>query len=104
VFQGANEREIGLLLKMAGVVWAGQALGLRTPAPKITDKDVRALLADIKPDRGAERIGFDRLEESTLNDLGARGMSQETRDVHHAIRDFLAAAAKELAERDQKGV
>src|SRR5437667_5606007 len=33
VFQGTNEREIGLLLKMAGIRWGAQALGLRTPAP-----------------------------------------------------------------------
>ena len=31
VFQGTNEREIGLLLKMAGVIWGARALGLRTP-------------------------------------------------------------------------
>src|SRR5690348_9075720 len=49
VFQGANEREIGLLLKMAGVMWAGQALELRTPAPQITEKEIKPLLADIKP-------------------------------------------------------
>src|SRR5206468_385613 len=29
---------------------------------------------------------------------------QETRDMHHAIRDFLASAAKELAEREQQGL
>ena len=28
-------------------------------------------------------------------------MSQETRDIYHGIRDFLAAAARELAEREQ---
>src|SRR6184192_516126 len=55
VFQGANEREIGLLLKMAGIVWASQALGLRTAAPRINDEDVRTILEDIKPtDTGVE--------------------------------------------------
>src|SRR5207247_1416970 len=97
VFQGANEREIGLLLKMAGVVWAAQALGLRTPAPTVTDEDVRALLADVKPNVAAHDASFNRLEESTINDLGARSMSQETRDVFHALRDFLASAAKALS-------
>src|SRR5512143_3604702 len=65
VFQGANEHEIGLLLKMSGVVWAAQALSLRTPAPKITDKDIRALLGDIKPDLTREEGHFERLEEAT---------------------------------------
>jgi DNA-directed RNA polymerase subunit beta len=104
VFQGTNEHEIGLLLKMAGVLWAGQALELRTPVPKITDADVRALLADVKPDMANEGERFERLEEATINDLGGRAMSQETRDVHHAIRDFLANAAKELAERESTAV
>jgi DNA-directed RNA polymerase subunit beta len=104
VFEGANEREIGLLLKMSGIVWAAQALGLRTSPPSVTDRDVRALLADIKPDLQSEQERFERLEEATINDLAGRTMSQETRDVHHAIRDFLAAAAKELSEREQSAV
>jgi DNA-directed RNA polymerase subunit beta len=104
VFQGANEREIGVLLKMAGVMWAAQALGLRTPVPKVGDKDVRALLSDIRPDLSGDGTGFDRLEESTFNDLGARGMSQETRDLFHSLRDFLANAARELAEREHSAI
>ena len=36
-----------------------------------------------------------------MNDLGGRTMSQETRDIYHRIRDFLAAAARELVEREQ---
>ena len=104
VFQGTNEREIGLLLKMAGVIWGARALGLRTAAPTITDKDVVALLADIKPDVSTEHEVFVRLQEASLNDLSGRGMSQETRDMHHAIRDFLAGAAKELAEREHTAI
>jgi DNA-directed RNA polymerase subunit beta len=104
VFQGANEHEIGLLLKMAGVMWAGQALELRTPMPAVTDKDILGLLTDIKPNVEKEGETFERLEEATINDLGVRSMSQETRDVHHRIRDFLAAAAKELTERELTAV
>jgi len=104
VFQGANEREIGLLLKMAGVVWAAQALELHTPAPSVTDADVRALLNDIRPNTEEEQERFERLEESTINDLGGRSMSAETREVHRAIRDFLSSAAKELAEREQTAI
>jgi DNA-directed RNA polymerase subunit beta len=100
VFQGTNEREIGLLLKMSGVLWGAQALELRTPAPHVTDVEVRKLLKDIKPDRTKEEERFERLEEASINDLAGRTMSQETRDVYHSIRDFLANAAKELAERE----
>jgi DNA-directed RNA polymerase subunit beta len=101
VFQGANEREIGLLMKMAGVLWAGQALELRTPVPVITRERILGLLADIKPNAEKHGDRFIRLEQATINDLGHRSMSQETRDVYHAIRDFLANAAKELTEREQ---
>ncbi len=99
VFQGTNEREIGLLMKLAGVLWSGQALGLKVQAPVVTDADVRRLVADIKPDVKDEK-GFQRLEEASLNTLGSRGMSAETRELHHKLRDFIAAAAKELSQRD----
>jgi DNA-directed RNA polymerase subunit beta len=99
VFQGANEREIGLLLKLAGLTWVRDALSLHVAPFTMNDADVRTLLADIRPDRSqGERVEL--LAEAHLNDLGARGMSQETRDLFHRVRDFLAAAAKELAERE----
>src|SRR3954470_1329837 len=105
VFQGTNEREIGLLLKMAGLTWAGPALALRTAAPKFSDRQIHDMLQDIKPDMsGEEADKFLRLEEARVNDFGSRTMSQETRDVYHRVRDFLAAAARELAEREQVSV
>src|SRR5215204_507929 len=103
VFQGANEREIGLLLKLAGLTWVRDALSLHVTPLTVTDADTRAILADIRPDRSqGERVEL--LADAHLNDLGARGMSQETKDVFHRVRDFLAAAAKELAEREQTEV
>jgi DNA-directed RNA polymerase subunit beta len=104
VFQGANEREIGLLLKIAGVTWSAQALGLRTAAPNITDADVRTILADVKPDLSKGEEVFVKLQEASLNELGSRVMSQETRDIFHSIRDFIADAAKELAERESTAI
>ena len=104
VFQGTNEREIALLLKLAGLTWAGPALGLGTPVPVITDKDIRTLLADIKPDRTEEAEKFHRLEDASINEFGGRVMSQETRDMFHRVRDYLAAAARELAEREMEGL
>src|SRR5687767_4983141 len=50
VFQGTTEREIGMLLKLAGVVWARDALELETPAPVVTDAEVRSILADVHVD------------------------------------------------------
>src|SRR3712207_6569153 len=84
VFQGANEREIGLLMKIAGATWARDALRLSTPAPETTPDDVRAILSDVKPDRTAADEHVEPLQEATLNSLTARGMSQETKDVHRS--------------------
>src|SRR5881227_14491 len=47
VFQGANEREIGLLLKLAAVAWVKSALDLRTPEVTISDEEIRGIIADV---------------------------------------------------------
>jgi DNA-directed RNA polymerase subunit beta len=103
VFQGANEKEIGLLLKIAGLTWVRDALELQTPKLEITDADVRAILADVKPELN-EGGKVELLGDATLNDLGARGMSAATREILGRIRDFIAAAVKELVEREQSAV
>src|SRR5437773_3078497 len=64
VFAGTSEREIGLLLKLAGGEWARDALALRAPAPKITASDVRTIVSDLRPDREKEEA-FEKLEEAT---------------------------------------
>jgi DNA-directed RNA polymerase subunit beta len=99
VFAGANEREIGLLLRLAGVTWAKSSLGLQSEAPVITDKEIRHLLADIKP--SAENIDkVELLADATLNDLHGRTMSAETKEIFVSVREYLAAAAKEWADRE----
>src|SRR5215218_8550298 len=102
VFQGANEREIGMLMKLASLSWAHDALELRGPRLEIPDKDIRTILADIRPDANEEKVEL--LADATLNDLSGRSMSQETRDVFHRVRDYVASAAKELAEREAREV
>ena len=101
---GHHEREIGLLED--GRYQMGSAgVGLRTPAPSITDADVRTILADIKPaDAGGGVEVFERLEEASLNQLSGRGMSAGTREIHHRLRDFLSEAARESATREQQEV
>ncbi|GAC1516190.1 MAG: DNA-directed RNA polymerase subunit beta [Gemmatimonadaceae bacterium] len=101
VFQGANEREIGLLLKLAGLSVARQALELtKAPPLVVTDADVRTILADVKPDVTAANTKVELLADATLNDLGGRGMAAGTRELYGRVRDFLATAAKELADRE----
>src|SRR5689334_17756511 len=48
VFQGANEKEIGLLLKLAGLIWSRDALALRAEPPKVGAAEVRTIVADLK--------------------------------------------------------
>ena len=102
VFQGANEREIGLLLKLAGLTWArDDAEPARSRRSTITDADVRTI-ARRHPARSDRRMSASSCSPTrTLNDLGGADMSPETKDVFHRVRDFLAQAAKELAEREQ---
>ena len=98
VFAGSSEREIGMLLKIAGLTWARDALELQAVAPQVTPSDVKTMVGDLSPDGALEE--FEKLEEATLNALSGRAMSQSTRDKFHEIRDFLALAAKELSERE----
>src|SRR4051794_32794731 len=100
VFQGANEREIGLLLKLAAVTWVRDALDLRTPGVKISDAEIRGIIADTRHDKVGEGERVELLADATINDLAKRGVSAETRDVFNRIRDFITAAAKELAGRE----
>ena len=98
VFQGANEAEIGLVMRLAGVKWAADALQLHTKAPEVMPEQTRGILADLGkiPLSNGERPDLDSVR---LDDLGGRAVSQSTRDVFHSIRDFVETAAKEVGER-----
>jgi DNA-directed RNA polymerase subunit beta len=98
VFQGAQEDEVGLALCLANLKWAGRALRLKTDPPELTPDDIRTVLSDLAKLTPPDSPRSD-LEEVRLSRLSGRGVSQKSRDVYHAIRDYLAAAAKELAHR-----
>src|SRR3954465_15554061 len=100
VFQGANEREIGLLLKLAAVTWVRDALDLKVPGVRISDEEIRGIIADVS-EGGLKHEGRVKLlSDATIESRAARGVSAETRDVYNPLRDFVTAAANELAERD----
>jgi len=99
VFQGANEREIGLLLKLAAVTWLRDALDLRTPRVEVSDAELRRVIADTRHS-GNKDGGVELLSDATIDDLSRRGVSAETRDVYNRIREFITSAAKELTERE----
>jgi DNA-directed RNA polymerase subunit beta len=97
VFSGADEAEIGMLIRVASLHWAGRALGLTSVLPDIPMDTIRKLIDDLKRVDGAG--GAQSLAEARLDVLGARSLAQSTRDLFHEVRDFIKAAAKELAER-----
>jgi DNA-directed RNA polymerase subunit beta len=99
VFQGADETEIGVLVRLAGLGWAAEALKLDVRPPALDSARVWAVVADLRrlpagnggrPDVASAGIGL----------LGGRTVSAETRELHHQLVDFLKFAAKELAERE----
>jgi len=99
VFQGADELEIGVLLRLSGMTWSAEALRLAVRPPFIDEDLVRRIVSDL---RRLPHTNGDRPDVSTsgIAALGSRSLSAETRDVYHKLVDFLKFAAKELAERE----
>ncbi len=100
VFQGAREDEVGVALTLASLQWAGQALRLKVMPPDLTPDVLRAALGDLTKVPAANG-GRPDLTAGHLDKLGSRAVSQGTRDLYHGLRDFLTAAAKEIAERQR---
>ena len=99
VFQGANETEIGFLLRLSGIKWAGHVLRTEAQPPELGPDELKLLIDDLR-NIPSENGGPPDLTTVKLDALGSRVVSQETRDVFHAIREFLVGAAKELADRE----
>ncbi len=99
VFQGANETEIGVLLRLSGLTWAAEALRLAVRPPEIDAEAVRRIVGDL---RRLPHANGARPDVSTAGIalLGSRALTADTRDVYHKLVDFLKFAAKELAERE----
>jgi DNA-directed RNA polymerase subunit beta len=98
VFQGADEAEVGLLLRLSGLAWAGSTLGLKAALPHPDIEVIRQLVADLK--RLPSENGLQAsLRGVKLDELASRSLSQPVRDLFHAVRDYLEAAAKDWAGR-----
>src|SRR5438445_554899 len=100
VFQGADETEIGVLLRMAGLSWAAEGLRLAARPPELDPETVRRIAEDVRK-LPATNGGRPDLAKAGIALLASRALSQETRDLHHQFVDFLKAAAKELAGRER---
>ncbi|MGH7560553.1 MAG: DNA-directed RNA polymerase subunit beta [Gemmatimonadales bacterium] len=95
VFRGADEGEIGLLLRLAGLKRAEESLELEAEAPAPDDAAVATLVADLK----RLEVAAASLTEAGVAALGSEGVSAGTRALYDAIRAFVVAAARELVER-----
>jgi DNA-directed RNA polymerase subunit beta len=101
VFQGADETEIGVLLRLAGLTWAAEALRLRVRPPAMDAQTVRHVAEALRR-LPATNGGRPDLLKAGIGLLASRALDQAARDVHHRVVEFLQAAAKELAERERE--
>jgi DNA-directed RNA polymerase subunit beta len=98
VFRGADEGEIGTLLRLAGFKWAAESLRLRARPPELNFETIARTVEDLK--KVAPNGERTTLLEAGIDVLGAKGASAETKALHHELRKFLVEAARELAERE----
>jgi len=96
VFRGADEDEIGVLLKISGLVTAAKTLRLSVSAPEPDAAGVVALSADLKTAHGERHV---LLNQASLATLGGKGVAASTKELYTGIHKFLVEAAKELAAR-----
>ena len=98
VFRGADEAEIGTLLRLAGFRRAAEGLRLRARPPELTPQAITRMVADLK--KVAPNGDRTTLVEAGIGMLGGRGASAETRELFQSVRAFMVEAARELAERE----
>ncbi|HJP60354.1 MAG TPA: DNA-directed RNA polymerase subunit beta, partial [Gemmatimonadaceae bacterium] len=84
--------------KLAAVTWVRDALDLKVEPVRISDEEIRGIISDVTT--GDHEARVELLHDATIESLAARGVSAETREVYNRIREFVSAAAKELADRD----
>jgi DNA-directed RNA polymerase subunit beta len=97
VFRGADEAEIGLLLRLVGLEWAAQSLRL-PGAPGLDAGAVPALITDLHAT--APRGDATPMHEAHVDLLGAKAASAASKALHQRLRGFLATAAETLAARE----
>jgi DNA-directed RNA polymerase subunit beta len=93
VFRGADEGEIGLLLRLAGLRWAAEALHLTAHAPVPDGRTIDGLLED------ARRLAIEGVSLETAGlSLMAKGAAA-TKKIYQEVQAFLVVGANELARR-----
>src|SRR5213595_3371571 len=82
VFQGADETEIGVLLRLAGLRWAAESLKLDVRPPELDAARVLQIVLDLRklPSTNGARPN---IASAGLELLGGRSVSAETRELQH---------------------
>jgi len=90
-----------VLLRLAGLSWAADALRLDARPPELDTARVTQIVSDLRKVPSTNG-GSDRPDIGTagVELLAGRGVSVQARELHHQMLDFLKLAAKELAERE----
>ena len=101
VFQGATEDEVGALLKLAGVIWAGSFLAQDVPTPDFDAEDVKAFLqavqafeGDFQPKKNGHPGGLGRSLDAYL---GTKS-NKQARDLLQSFMRYLVEVAREAGE------
>ncbi len=97
VFRGAEESEIGVLLRVAGLRWAGQAMRLTEQAPNPDAVAISAVVQDLK----VSAADGATLDGTGIEALWMKSPSAATKGLSQGVVKFLTAAAKELAQRER---
>src|SRR5256886_4821337 len=79
VFQGANETEIGVLLRLAGLTWAAASLRLDVRPPALDSDRVLQIVSDLRrlPSRNGDRPHIRTAGVAPL--CGRRGSARDPR-------------------------
>jgi DNA-directed RNA polymerase subunit beta len=107
VFQGATEDEVGVLMKLASARWAGLTLGVREATfPEISASDAREIIKAIQKAE-LPRGGGDGRENGKGHTMGrpvddflTDSLPKGVRKKFQEVKDYVVAAAKELADRE----
>jgi len=106
VFQGASEDEVGTLVKLAGVRWAHRALGIGAQFPQLSADNILEMMNGMFVYAGRQRVsavssnGKAPSLGRSLDAFTAKDAPAEVRTHLEAMRTYLAAAGRELTERE----
>ncbi len=97
VFRGAEESEIGVLLRLSGLTWAAESLRLSDAPPPPTDSEIAKLVGDLR----ALEVPGATLDGTGVEALYTKGVSASTAAMAKRVEKFLATAGRELAARER---